>query len=231
MYTWLRAACTVAIQSHARQLGGLGVKVQVGVISLGTTSQDGNKREVKVEVLGVLETSTRHIRLRAVEPVLEGERNYKKRFSKILEPVFNWVHPASIIVTDLTVDKATLHQMGFLHVQQTTSTDYANSNRTIMEYLRRIVPRMFQNTLSLLSRPIIQQFLDELVWREWYGTTVLQCFDNIIQHLSEQTRNDLGQSLIARLNKVAANPFKNWCVPVGGTPKVVEQPQPKRFVR
>jgi hypothetical protein len=132
MYTWLRSVCTVALHTHIKQLGGPGVKVQVGVISLGTTSQDGNKREVKVEVLGILETTTRHIRLRAVEPLADGERNYKKRFTKILEPVFNWVHPSSIIVTDLTVDKATLHQMGFLHVTQTTSTDYGQSNRTIM---------------------------------------------------------------------------------------------------
>ncbi|RZC37349.1 uncharacterized protein BDFB_009267, partial [Asbolus verrucosus] len=233
MYTWLRSVCTVALHTHIKQLGGPGVKVQVGVISLGTTSQDGNKREVKVEVLGILETTTRHIRLRAVEPLADGERNYKKRFTKILEPVFNWVHPSSIIVTDLTVDKATLHQMGFLHVAQTTSTDYSQSNRTIMEYLRRIVPRMFQNTLSLLSRQIIQQFLDELVWREWYGTTVLQCFDNMVQHLSEQTRFDSGQSLIVRLNKVSSNPFKNWSIPIAGSgpPKVTEQPTPKRYSR
>ncbi|KAJ3653324.1 hypothetical protein Zmor_012581 [Zophobas morio] len=237
MYTWLRSVCTVALHTHIKQLGGPGVKVQVGVISLGTTSQDGNKREVKVEVLGILETTTRHIRLRAVEPLADGERNYKKRFTKILEPVFNWVHPSSIIVTDLTVDKTTLHQMGFLHVSQSTSTDYANSNRTIMEYLRRIVPRMFQNTLSLLSRQIIQQFLDELVWREWYGTTVLQCFDNMVQHLSEQTRHDSGQSLVVRLNKVSANPFKNWSIPIIGastapaTPKTAEPPAPKRYSR
>ncbi|EFA04153.1 uncharacterized protein row [Tribolium castaneum] len=233
MYTWLRSVCTVAIYSHIKQLGGPGVKVQIGVISLGTTSQDGNKREVKVEVLGILETTTRHIRLRAVEPLSELERNYKKRFSKILEPVFNWVHPQSIIVTDLTVDKNTLHQLGFLHVQQNTSNDYANSNRTIMEYLRRIVPRMFQNTLSLLSRPIIQQFLDELVWREWYGTTVLQCFDNMVKHISEQTRFDSGSSLINRLNKVSANPFKNWSITTytTSTPSKPVEPAPKRYSR
>lgn len=62
MFTWLRASCTVALHTHLRQLGGPGVKVEVGVISLGTTSQDGNQRQVKVEVLGVLEKSTKLIR-------------------------------------------------------------------------------------------------------------------------------------------------------------------------
>jgi hypothetical protein len=41
----------------------------VGVISLGTTNVDGNLRQVKVEVLGVFETDTTKIRLRAIEPL------------------------------------------------------------------------------------------------------------------------------------------------------------------
>lgn len=227
MYTWLRSVCTVALQTHIRQLGGPGVKVEIGVISLGTTSQDGNQRQVKVEVLGILESNSKLIRLRAVEPQGEGDRNYKKRFSKILEPIYQWVHPQSILVADLTVDKQTLHNMGFTNVLQSTSNEYG-SNRQIMEYLRRIVPRMFQNTLSLLSRQIIQQFLDELVWREWFGTTSLQGFDNLVIHLSEQTRFDNGQSLITRLYKVAQNPFKNWYIPVGNVTKAVENTQPKK---
>ncbi|KAJ8911534.1 hypothetical protein NQ315_005904 [Exocentrus adspersus] len=227
MYTWLRSVCTVAVHTHVRQIGGPGVKVEIGVISLGTTSQDGNQRQVKVEVLGILESSSKLIRLRAVEPQADGDRNYKKRFSKILEPIFQWVHPQSVLVADLTVDRQTLLNMGFTNVLQSTSNEFG-SNRQIMEYLRRIVPRMFQNTLSLLSRQIIQQFLDELVWREWFGTSSLQAFDNLITHLSEQTRYDSGQSLIFRLNKVSQNPFKNWSIPLGNVTKVVENPQKKQ---
>lgn len=39
------------------------------MISLGTTSQDGNQRQVKVEVLGVMDTESKEVRLRAVEPL------------------------------------------------------------------------------------------------------------------------------------------------------------------
>lgn len=81
----------MAVQSRIRQLGGPGSRIEVGVISLGTTSHDGNQRQVKVEVLGVLETNTKYIRLRAVEPMPEGERNFRKKFSKILEPILQWV--------------------------------------------------------------------------------------------------------------------------------------------
>ena len=212
MYTLFRAICTVALHTHLDLLGGPGKRVEVGVISLGTTSQDGQQRQVKVEVLGLLETEAKSIRLRAVDPITDGDRNYKKRFSKILEPLTNWVNMDSVIVTDMTVDKNTLHSMGFKNVVQNAATNNGINNATIMEYLRKIVPRMFQNTLSLLSRQIIQQFLDELVWREWYGSTAMSTFDNIIIHLAEQTRIDSGQSLIMRLNKVSSNPFKNWSV-------------------
>ncbi|XP_072383647.1 uncharacterized protein row isoform X2 [Diabrotica undecimpunctata] len=218
MFTWLRSICTVGLQSHFRQLGGPGVKVEVGVISLGTSSQDGSTRQVKVEVLGVLESESKLIRLRAVEPQTDGDRSYKKRFSKILEPLISWVHPHSMLVADMTVDKQALYNMGFTNVVVSTVVN----NNQIMEYLRRIVPRMFQNTLSLLSRQIIQQFLDELVWREWFGTSSLQAFDSVVQHLAEQTRFESGMSLIVRLNKVAQNPFKSWNMIFSNTPKPVE---------
>jgi pogo transposable element with ZNF domain len=79
-----------------------------------------------------------------------------------------------------------------------------------MDYLRRIVTRMFQNTLSLLSRRIIQQFLDELVWREQYGTSPGQAFDNIVTHISEQTRAEAKEPFTSRLTKVSANPYRQW---------------------
>lgn len=68
----------------------------------------------------------------------------------------------------------------------------------------------FQNTLSLLSRQIIQQFLDELVWRETWGPIASQAFVNIIAHLAEQTKLDVTDNLLSRLIKVSSNPFKNW---------------------
>ncbi|KAI5640661.1 hypothetical protein NE865_06979 [Phthorimaea operculella] len=216
LFTWLRAVCTSAIHQHMGLLGGPGKKVEVGVISLGTTSHDGTQRQVKVEVLGVLDPVEKLIRLRAVEPLGEHEKNYKKRFQKILEPLNNWVNPASVILTDLTVDKGTLVNMGFKNVHQSSShadQPQRNSNANIMEYLRRIVPRMFQNTLSLLSRQIIQQFLDELVWRERFGVSPGMAFDNIVLHISEQTKLDAKDPITVRLNKIASNPFKNWKYP------------------
>lgn len=204
-FNWLRAVCTVALHQHMSLMGGAQKRIEVGVISLGTTSQGGQQKQVKVEVLGVLDPVRKIVRLRAVEPLTDGEKNYKKRFAKILEPLQGWVNKDSIVLTDLTVDKGTLLLMGFKHVNQAAGTDGKYPNANIMEYLRTVVPRMFQNTLSLLSRQIIQQFLDELMWRECFGTTPGKTFDNIIAHISEQTRLDAPDSLVTRLNKVSAN--------------------------
>ncbi|XP_075212972.1 uncharacterized protein LOC142319506 [Lycorma delicatula] len=214
-YTNLRAVCTAAICEKYEKLGGPEKKIEVGVISLGTTSSDGSMRQVKVEVLGVMDAEKKLIRLRAIEPLQDAERNFKKRFFKILEPLEQWVHKDSLILTDNTVDKSTLLSMGYKSIHQvsiheTNSTSYRYSNVHIMEYLRRVVPRMFQNTLSLLSRQIIQQFLDELVWRERWGHIPSRAFDSIIAHIAEQTKLESGDTLMSRLSKIAANPFKNW---------------------
>ena len=221
-YSWLRSACTIALQSHMGKMGGHNKKIEIGVISLGTTTQDGKQRQVKVEVLGIFDPDQKIVRLRAVEPLADGENNHKKRFQKILEPLADWVQKDSTILTDLTVDKNVLHSMGFKNIVQVSPQDQArapNSNAQIMDYLRRIVPRMFQNTLSLLSRQIIQQFLDELVWREQYGTSPGQAFDNIVSHISEQTKVESKEPFTTRLTKVSANPYKMWVTTKSGKRK------------
>ncbi|XP_058058108.1 uncharacterized protein LOC131209131 [Anopheles bellator] len=225
LYTMLRSICTLALCRHMPKLGGEAKAVEVGVISLGTTTQDGQQRQVKVEVLGVLDREANTIRLRAVDPPSDGDRSYKKRFAKILEPLEAWVHKNSTILTDLTVDKGTLHSMGYNNVQQVppSEANERSSNANVMNYLRSIVPRMFQSTLSLLSRQIIQQFLNELVWRELYGTTPCTAFDNIVRHIAEQSRIENKESLMTRLNKVAADPFRQWVI----VPDLVSmRPQP-----
>jgi len=87
-----------------------------------------------------------------------------------------------------------------------------DGNGQIMEYLKKIVPKMFQNTLSNLSTAVIQHFLDELTFREQFANYPLACFDGIIQRISSQT-SALAQknvSMSDQLTRVAADPFKDW---------------------
>lgn len=213
-FTNLRSICTAAIWDKSKLIGGKGKNIQVGVISLGTTSHDGNLRQVKVEVLGILNTENGQLRLRACDPVPESDKTYRRRFNHILQPLKEWVHKDSKILTDYTVDKATLNELGFNQVVQIAYGDQSarnvRSNFGIMDYLRKIVPRMFQNTLSLLNRQMIQQFLDELVWRETFGVTSSRAFESIIKHISEQTRASVSENLLDRLAKISSNPFHDW---------------------
>lgn len=222
-YTNMRAICSAAISEKYGKMGGLRKRVEVGVISLGTVSQSSKSRLVKVEVLGVMDPEKKFIRLRAVDPLQDGERNYKRRFVKLLEPLLDWVHKDSIIITDFTIDKGTLYNMGFNSVHQVSvieNTPQVNkySNQEVMDYLRTVVPKIFQSTLSVLNRPIIQQFLDELVWRERWGYAPTTAFETITSHIAEQCRIDCADNFLARLNKITLNPFKIWTYKALGDP-------------
>jgi pogo transposable element with ZNF domain len=145
-FTLLRSVCTAAVHTKMGYIGGINKYVEVGVISLGTTSQDGNQRQVKVEVLGVMDYDNKRVRLMAVEPMADSDRNLRKRFSKILEPLTSWVHPASTILTDFSIDKSTLQALGFNTVIQNNATDLGaflggkrRHNANIMDYLRKVI--------------------------------------------------------------------------------------------
>jgi len=215
-YKLMRSVCVAAVQDEVVGLGGpRGGAVEVGVISLGTTTADGQKREVRVEVLGIMDRATRKIRLRATEPIPGATQS--ERFSKIFETLPIWVQPNTKIVTDFSVDKDTLVKLGYKNVTQCSlsqaqSTRMEGTNQQIMEYLKKVVPKMFQNTLSNLSTPVIQQFLDELTFRELFANFPLACFDAIIQRISTQTSayTDAGSTMVEKLASVSANPFLDW---------------------
>ena len=253
-FNLIRSVCVTAVQDEVcgiskSKLGSGGRSVvEVGVISLGTTTADGQRREVRVEVLGVLDRVTKQIRLRATEPIPGASQ--QERFTKIFEMLPTWVHPSTQIMTDFSVDKDILYKMGFKSVQLCSlNSDRAaqsSGNWAIMDYLKKVVPKMYQNTLSSLSTEVIQQFLDELTFRELFGHYPLACFDAIIQRISTQTAmcatksRLMGDSVTEFLTKVAQNPFKDWRysdrhsdirVPItpsprGASPAIYKSPSP-----
>lgn len=211
-YQALRCVCTVAVHDEVSALGGPGKSVEVGVISLGTTSADGCKREVKVEVLGILDRHTGHIRLRATEPAKNV--TLASRFAQIFRPLPIWIHASSHIVTDFSIDRNRLKMMGFATVTQnaTTSPKRTQTNSQIMEYLKKVVPKMFQNTLSVLSTNTIQQFLDELTFREVMAPHPLLSFDKMITKISEVTTTAKNHktTFAARIKEITDDPFRDW---------------------
>ena len=83
----LRSVCTVQVHTTTPVFcANKNGRVEIGVISLGTTSSDGKRRDVKVEVLGVYDQETKKFRLRASEPI-DGDSRSRARFARILEPL------------------------------------------------------------------------------------------------------------------------------------------------
>ena len=215
-FNLVRSVCVTAVQDEVTGLGKLkgGNAVEVGVISLGTTTADGQRREVRVEVLGVMDRVTKQIRLRATEPIPGATQ--QERFTKIFEMLPTWLDSNAAIVTDFSVDKETLTSIGYTNVTQCSlsvmSARKNTSNSQIMDYLKKVVPRMFQNTLSNLSIPAIQQFLDELTFRELFGNHPLGCFNNIIQRISNLTSSLAAKenTMTSHLAEVSSDPFLDW---------------------
>ena len=86
-YAMLRSVCTVQVHTTTPVFcANKNGRVEIGVISLGTTSSDGKRRDVKVEVLGVYDQETKKFRLRASEPI-DGDSRSRARFARILEPL------------------------------------------------------------------------------------------------------------------------------------------------
>jgi len=209
-----RAICTATVQEELVNLGGKGKIAEIGVISLGTTSSDGKNREVRVEVLGMLDRATGTVRLRATEPIKGASQN--ERFAKIFEPLPIWVDYNTRIMTDLSIDKDRLSRLGYANVTQCNpqAKSVAQTNQQVMEYLKRVVPKMFQNNLSLLKTNTIQQFLDELTFRESFAHYPLKCFEEIVKRVSNQTTTASTKNtfLAQRLKAVAEKPFNDWRV-------------------
>lgn len=187
--------------------------MQVGVISLGTSTSSGGVREVKIDILGAMDYENKKIRLKAldhlnVESTGRANEVYLKKFQRILETLTKWVHPKATIVTDFAIDKNMCAAFGFTNMTQSTDPKFSNGH--VMDYLRFVVPRMFQNTLNLLSRSIIQQFLDELVWRETWGHIPSKAYDAIIENLAEQTKLEGPEDVSVRYTLIASNPNKDW---------------------
>ena len=152
-YRHMRCICVTTVQEEITNLGGSGKSVELGVISLGTTTTDGNRREVKVEVLGILERNTGKMRLRATEPVSGSSQ--ADRFARIFKPLPSWIQRDTRIIADFSVDRERLVNMGYTNVFQCSAganvKKSEHSNAQVMDYLKKVVPRMFQVRTTKIS--------------------------------------------------------------------------------
>lgn len=58
-----------------------------------------------MDILCLLDPDTNIIRIRAVEPCVDGERFVMRKFSRIFEIMPQWVDPETTILVDNTVER------------------------------------------------------------------------------------------------------------------------------
>ncbi|XP_018018469.1 uncharacterized protein LOC108674990 isoform X2 [Hyalella azteca] len=228
-YHYLRCVCSVILQDKLHSMGCHGSAVELGVVSLGTTTPDGAKKSVKVEILGLYDRQSKAFRLYASEP--QSNVNSAQRFLHILKPVLSTVHHNAVIVCDGSIDKTSLPAMNYKKLvvcQHNHDGTREDSNSTIMSYLRKHVPKMFQNSLSTLTLEQVQLVLDELCWRETFGRSPSHSYINMMQQLAYLTyRETENNGLLCLLDFLAHTHSKCWrYVADSAAPPITLPPSP-----
>ncbi|XP_045607816.1 uncharacterized protein row isoform X3 [Procambarus clarkii] len=212
MFQYMRCICSVMLQDKVYDFGFDGTTVELGIVSLGTSTADGTKKAVKVEILGLYDRKMKSYRLFASEP--EPGSSSRQRFVRILKPLERVVHTNAIILCDQSVDRNCLYNMNYGKVSVCETSDNEEnlqSNARIMSYLRRHVPKMFQSALSQLNLQQVQVVLDELCWRERYGHCAAQAYVNMIDHITYlTTREAENPGVLHLLDFVSQKPQHNW---------------------
>lgn len=212
MYQYMRCISSVMLQDKVYDFGFDGTTVELGIVSLGTSTADGTKKAVKVEILGLYDRKMKSYRLFASEP--EPGSSSRQRFVRILKPLERVVHTNAIILCDQSVDRNCLYNMNYGKVSVCETSDNEEnlqSNARIMSYLRRHVPKMFQSALSQLNLQQVQVVLDELCWRERYGHCAAQAYVNMIDHITYLTAREAeNPGVLHLLDFVSQKPQHNW---------------------
>ena len=144
----------------------------------------------------------------------EPNNTSRQRFMRILKPIENVIHRNATIICDQSIDRNCLHAMNYPKVTVCDSSEDENnpqSNGTVMWYLRKHVPKLFQSALSQLTLEQVQLVLDELCWREKFAHSAAHCYQNMLEHVvyltSRETENP---GLLHLLDYVSVGPHKNW---------------------
>lgn len=70
---------------------------------------------------------------------------------------------------------------------------------------------LFQTTLCVLSATLVQEFLDELSWREMYAAYPLLAFNALLSHLKMVTQSPGNtEGVVKYLTTISHNPFADW---------------------
>ena len=182
MFKSIRTICSRKLQQHPIRLGGPGVTVQIDESCFRHKPKyhRGRPPQRVQWVFGIADTST--------SPAIGFLQMEDRRDAATLLPIIqNVLLPGTTVHSDQwrAYNNVGLH---FTHRTVNHSLHFVDPvtgvhTQTIESYWAKCKKRlknMHGTTLDMLPG-----YLDEFMWRDRYGQTVLQCFDNIKSHIAE----------------------------------------------
>ncbi|CAG0918706.1 unnamed protein product [Notodromas monacha] len=175
-----------------------GKVVELAAVHLHTSSP-GQKLS-SVEILCVFDRSSRLVRLLGMDRARTAPSNRYAAYRQCIAAV---VHCKSTIIVDNSLDITAV--AGALPTARFAPATSAKDTEQVVCYLTKHVPKIFANTLGTLDMNAVQPFLDELAWREKWGHSAEDAYDNLCKQLAFETKaSEERESLLSRLMKLAS---------------------------
>ncbi|XP_013782169.2 uncharacterized protein LOC106466429 [Limulus polyphemus] len=169
----LQEVCARALVLKSKKLGGPGTMVEVSFAYMGRFS-----------ILGAYDRGSGRVRMKAISSSMGWSTSV---CVKSLEP---WLLPNSVIVSsEVKMKEITRSGHKFLLAPGVTSPPEGELGVSkIKNYLQVQLSDMFgQFIVAQLKLDTVQGYLDEIQWRERFGTTPSNAFWNIIDDIGEQS--------------------------------------------
>ncbi|CAG0881672.1 unnamed protein product [Darwinula stevensoni] len=231
-YCTLRGTCTLAVNKHLGKLGGRGKRVEVGFVRL--RNKDENGKNLDFYVLGIYDKGLPGYRFLALEAKAQLD------LGQIREFLISTIHQCSEIEFDSKVLNDAVFRGVFPHG---TLFGIPDGAATIHAYMKERIPGLFKLSYHSMKVQTMQQFLDELSWREKWGHGANHAFDNLINHIAAETKTCQNlvfrpytvwnqgtmvsqyhqQGLVTRLSRVIHNPAARWILQL--IPKPHDEPK------
>lgn len=171
----IREQCSNVLISEDEKLGGEGVRVQVDESVISGSKRSRNKKARPVQekwVVGAYDTEKKVGMMRRVQD-RSGER--------LTECIKEWCLPGSIIVTDGWRGYSGVKEMGFEHEVVVHEDHFVDPETGVhtnaVESWWQRCKRRFKRILGT-SEELLCSYLDEFLWRERYGKTMSERWEN-----------------------------------------------------
>ncbi|XP_022255897.1 uncharacterized protein LOC106471575 isoform X2 [Limulus polyphemus] len=170
----LQEVCARALVLKSKKLGGPGTMVEVSFAYMGRFS-----------ILGAYDRESGKVRMKAISSSMGWSASV---YIRSLEP---WLLPNSVIVSSEERMKEITrsgHTFILAHAGASEEEEEEHNVNKVKNYLYVQLSAMFgQFIVAQLKLETVQGYLDEIQWRERFGTNPYDTFSNIITDIGEQS--------------------------------------------